>query len=101
MNLTNQFEPIRQWANERGLYETGDPKTQMLKLQEEQGELAKAILKNDINEIIDGIGDCIIVLTNLASLSGFTVEYCINQAYRQIQNRQGQMKNGTFVKNED
>ncbi|MAJ15847.1 MAG: hypothetical protein CMO51_02175, partial [Verrucomicrobiales bacterium] len=34
-----RFELIRQWADERGLYEKGDAKTQLIKLQEEMGEL--------------------------------------------------------------
>ena len=38
MRLTNEFEPIRQWAQERGLYAKGDPKTQALKLVEEMVE---------------------------------------------------------------
>ena len=57
------FENIRQWAEERGLYHEGDPKTQLIKLQEEIGELAKATLENDKPEIIDAIGDMVVVLT--------------------------------------
>ena len=68
MELTNEFEPIRQWARERGLYAKGDPKTQALKLVEEMGELAQAILKDDKAEFQDAIGDCVVVLTNLAEL---------------------------------
>ena len=41
----------------------------MLKLQEEAGELAKALLKNDQPEIVDAIGDMVVVLTNLAQLT--------------------------------
>ena len=41
----NQFSLIRTWAKERGLYEKGDDKTQYVKLMEEAGELAKALLK--------------------------------------------------------
>ena len=41
-------------------------KTQYVKLQEEAGELAKALLKNDKAEIKDAIGDIVVVLTNLA-----------------------------------
>jgi NTP pyrophosphatase (non-canonical NTP hydrolase) len=99
MELKNEFESIRQWAKERGIYEKGDPKTQFLKLQEEVGELAKAILKNDEEEIIDAIGDCVVVLTNLAALKSISIEDCINSAYRVIINRKGKMINGTFVKN--
>ena len=98
MNLTNEFEPIRQWANERGLYAKGDPKTQALKLIEEMGELAQAILKNDDVEFEDAIGDCVVVLTNLAALKNVTIEQCINNAYEVIAKRNGKMVNGTFVK---
>lgn len=98
MNLTNEFEPIREWANERGLIQRGDAKTQYIKLQEEAGELAKAILKSDEAEFIDAIGDCVVVLTNLAALKGVTIEHCINSAYAEIKHRKGKMVSGTFVK---
>ena len=100
MQLTNEFNSIRSWAKSRGLYEKGDIKTQCLKLQEEVGELANGILKNQEKEIIDAIGDCVVVLTNLSTLSGHDIEYCINYAFKQISERTGEMKNGTFVKNE-
>ena len=94
------FENIRQWAEQRGLYHEGDPKTQLIKLQEEIGELAKATLENDKPEIIDAIGDMVVVLTNLAHLQETTIESCIAQAYNEIKNRKGSMINGTFVKDE-
>ena len=96
----SQFDLIRQWANERGLYENGDPKTQALKLVEEVGETCRAILKENDMEIIDGIGDCVVVLTNLAELTGDPIEECIEQAYNEIKNRKGKMANGTYVKND-
>lgn len=100
MNLTDEFENIRQWALNRGLYAKGDPKTQCLKLQEEVGELSKAILENNEEEIIDAIGDCVVVLTNLSELAGYKIEDCINSAFEVINKRKGVMINGTFVKNE-
>ena len=69
------FEQIRSWAKEKGIYDNGDPKTQYVKLQEESGELAKAILNNDEEEIIDAIGDMVVVLTNLAHLKGLNIEF--------------------------
>lgn len=93
-----RFEQIREWASTRGIYDKGDTKTQYIKLQEEAGELAKAILKNDDVEFVDAIGDCVVVLTNLAHLGGYTIEECIDAAWNQIKNRQGRMNNGTFVK---
>ena len=98
MNLTTEFESIRNWASEKGIYQKGDKKTQYIKLQEETGELAKAILKDDQAEFIDGIGDCVVVLTNLAELGGVKIEDCINSAYKVIAKRKGSMKNGTFCK---
>jgi len=124
MELTNEFEPIRKWADDRGIFEKGDIKTQYIKLLEEVGELGKSILKNDESEFIDAIGDCVIVLTNLTELgnkvfgkehyedvagdggsrqlifenSENTIEQCINSAYSVIVNRTGKMENGTFKK---
>jgi len=94
------FDNIRDWAKQRGLYKKGDSKTQYVKLQEEAGELAKALLKNDKPEIKDAIGDIVVVLTNLAHLEKLTIEECIDAAYTEILNRKGKMINGTFVKDE-
>ena len=94
----SQFDLIRDWADERGLYENGDTKTQALKLVEEVGETCRAILKEDYEEITDGIGDCIVVLTNLAELHGVSIEECIEKAYNEIKNRKGKMVNGTYKK---
>ena len=94
------FPAIREWATERGLYDKGDVKTQYIKLQEEAGEVARAIIKNDLPEIKDGIGDMVGVLTNLAHLAGLEIEDCIQAAYDVISKRKGSMINGSFVKNE-
>jgi len=97
INLS-QFDLIRDWAEERGLYDKGDPKTQYVKLIEEAGEVGRAILKIDIPEIKDGIGDMVVVLTNLAHLCDLTIEECIEAAYNEIKGRTGKMNNGTFKK---
>jgi len=94
----SQFELIREWAEERGLYDNGDPKTQALKLVEEVGETCRAILKQDHKEIVDGIGDCVVVLTNLAELVDTSIEDCIEAAYGEIKDRTGKMENGTYKK---
>ena len=94
------FENIREWAQTRGLYDEGNSHTQYVKLQEEAGELAKALLENDKPEVIDAIGDMVVVLTNLAHLQGVHIETCIAEAYKVISKRKGKMINGTFVKDE-
>ena len=95
---SERFDLIRDWAATRGLYQQGNSHTQYVKLQEEAGELAKALLKNDQPEIVDAIGDMVVVLTNLAHLQGYDIEYCIDEAYKVIATRTGKMINGTFVK---
>ena len=111
MREETTFELIRAWAKKKGIYDQGDSKTQLVKLVEEQGELARAILKRDDDEFYDAIGDCVVVLTNIVelyekerrqSIPGpvvtMGIEDCILQAYAVISNRVGKMINGTFVK---
>jgi len=94
----SHFDLIRRWASKRGLYEKGDPKTQALKLVEEVGETCRAILKGNQSDIEDGIGDAVVVLTNLAHLCNTDIEHCIELAYNEIKDRTGKMSNGTFKK---
>ncbi len=96
-----RFDLIRSWAAERGIYQTGNSHTQYVKLMEEAGELAQALLKKDKPEIQDAIGDMVVVLTNLAYQEGFEIEDCIDAAYTEIAARTGKMINGTFVKDAD
>ena len=97
-NQNERFELIRKWATERGIYDKGNSHTQYVKLMEEAGELAAALLNKDTYEIKDAIGDMVVVLTNLAALEGMQIENCIDSAYNEIVNRTGVMHNGTFVK---
>ena len=95
-----RFDLIRDWAATRGIYDEGNTFVQYVKLQEEAGELAKALLTSDHDEINDAIGDMVVVLTNLAHLHGTDIEDCIDAAYTEIAGRTGKMINGTFVKDE-
>ena len=94
----NVFDDIRSWATDKGIYDKGNARTQYLKLMEESGELAEALLKNDEAEIQDAIGDMIVVLTSIAKFKGMFIEDCIKSAYDVIAKRTGKMVNGTFVK---
>jgi len=99
-NGTSTFNKIRDWAKDRNLYQRGDSKTQYIKLMEEAGELAQALLKQNKPEIKDAIGDMVIVLANLSELEGFKIEDCIDESFNVISKRTGKMVNGTFVKDE-
>jgi len=100
LGISDRFEQIRQWAEDRGIYAEGNSHTQYVKLMEEAGELAQALLNKNAYEVKDAIGDMVVVLTNLAALEGMQIENCIDSAYSEIAARTGKMINGTFVKTE-
>lgn len=92
---------IKQWATDRGL-DKADPKAQMCKLMEEVGELATAINKDrEKEDILDALGDCVVVLTILGMQTGCDIEESTKRAYDEIKDRKGRMINGVFVKQED
>ena len=94
----NVFDDIRSWATDKGIYDKGSSGVQYLKLIEEAGELADALLKKDKAEIQDAIGDMVVVLTSIAKFEDMFIEDCIKSAYDVIAKRTGKMVNGTFVK---
>lgn len=93
-------EKIKKWFKDRNL-DTADPKSQMLKLMEETGELAEGIAKNRPDQIKDSIGDIYVVLTGLSIQLGYSIEECIEAAYEEIKDRKGKMIDGVFVKESD
>lgn len=99
--MMNRFNDIRQWARDRNLIEGSDRFRQMVKLVEEQGELAAGIARGSTDLIADSIGDMVVALTILAEQSGLSIEGCIEQAYHEIKDRKGRMIDGIFVKSED
>jgi NTP pyrophosphatase (non-canonical NTP hydrolase) len=65
----------------------------------EMGELADATLKNDVPEIVDGIGDVIVTLVLYAALQNLDIEECLASAYDEIKDRKGTLTpEGVFVK---
>lgn len=91
---------ITLWAEEKGIFEHSDPKSQMLKCVSEIGELADAILKNNRAEIADAIGDSLVTLILTARMAGFDDIICLGEAYEVISIRTGKMTNGAFVKDD-
>jgi NTP pyrophosphatase (non-canonical NTP hydrolase) len=95
-----KFNEIRQWAEKRALLKKENSFKQLAKLLEEAGETSSAIIKNQPEKIKDGIGDCVVVLTILAAQNGLKIEDCIEAAYNEIKDRQGESVNGLFLKKE-
>lgn len=92
---------IRNWAQERNLIRGSTPEKQFTKLIEEVGELAAGIARGCDEAVMDGIGDCFVVLTILAAQHGMDIEECIAAAWDEIKDRKGRMVDGVFVKEAD
>lgn len=95
---TDLFDKIRAWADTRGILAPEGVNRQVVKLLEELGETVKAIIQDDKPEIIDGLGDVVVVLTILAKQLGYNLEDCVEASYKVIENRTGKTVNGVFVK---
>ena len=95
--MINKNEVLR-WANERGLLKPENQLQQMGKMVSEVGELCDAIIEDDKNGQIDGIGDVLVTLIILANQLGYDIEDCLEVAYNEIKNRKGETINGTFIK---
>lgn len=89
---------ILEWAKPKGLMNPDFAPKQFMKLVEEVGELANAILKDNKAEQIDSLGDINVVLIILAEQLGFDLDTCLESAYNEIKNRKGKTINGTFIK---
>ena len=99
-DLNTIEEKIVQWSYDRGILQNGKAVTQCLKLMSELGELADNLAKGKNCE--DDIGDCFVVLTNIARLEGTTLTKCANIAYEDIKDRKGFLNaNGNFIKSTD
>jgi hypothetical protein len=93
------IKKVEQWFNDRGIIEGSTSGGQMIKLQEECGELAKSIRKN--NDITDDVGDITVVLIGFCMRYGIKFEDCLKHAYSQIKDRKGIMLNDVYMKEED
>ncbi len=89
---------IINWAKARKLDNPDNKFQQLAKVMEELGELSSAILKKDIAETIDAIGDTYITLVILANQMGYSLEDCAKRAFKVIEYRKGKTENGTFIK---
>tara|TARA_R100000951_G_scaffold95371_1_gene84382 strand:+ start:319 stop:840 length:522 start_codon:yes stop_codon:yes gene_type:complete len=95
---TLQQRKVIEWAEERGLIKKENATKQFMKLTEEVGELANAILKKDPYETIDAIGDIQVVLIILCEQLDLNINKCLESAYDEIKDRKGKTVNGTFIK---
>ena len=92
------IENVKKWAEEKNLLKKENSKAQMLKVLEEVGETAGALLKNKNKEIIDGLGDSFVTLIILCYQLDLEPKQCLQSAWNEIKNRKGKTVNGTFIR---
>ena len=98
--LTEYAAKFTQWATDRKIIQNGNLQTQTLKLVSEVGELADNIAKG--RDTKDDMGDCFVVMNNLAEMQGYTWQECLEQAWNDIKNSTGPMnEHGVFIKDDD
>ena len=98
-NIT-ELNVIR-WSEARGIIPNSTSLAQYKKAQEEMLELQTAIVDRDRAGIIDGLGDVLVCLINVAALEDLDLTKCLETAYQEIKDRKGYMnKEGIFVKSE-
>ena len=97
-NMKDLIEKTSQWHHDRNLIDGATSKDQVLKLIQEVGELSDSVCKGE--DVKDDIGDCLVILINIAEREGTTLEECLAVAYEDIKDRKGRMVDGIFVKEE-
>ena len=97
MNSLEQLEMrVVLWHRDRNLIAGSTDAAQHTKLVEEVKELETNILLSQ--PVIDDVGDCLVVLINIAERNGLSLFDCLSHAYEDIKDRKGKMVDGVFVK---
>lgn len=98
--MENLIEQVKEWSIARGINQAESSK-QMLKVIEEIGEVAAALVRDDDAKLKDGIGDVVVTLIILAQQNNLELHDCLQLAYDEIKDRTGREVNGIFVKTSD
>jgi len=102
MTFDELIDNITQWADDKGILVSDNIPQQTMKVMEELGETAGAILKHKkTDEVIDGIGDILVTVIILSKQLGLDPTECLEHAWNEIKDRKGKTVNGTFIKQEE
>lgn len=99
MTLNETVLKVWQWFDKHNLH---DPVMQMVKVQEEVGELAHEISRAhyDTPEVVDALGDTLVTIIGMCHHLGIEPGYALFTAYNEIKDRKGKVVDGSFVKEE-
>ena len=99
MNMGTLVSLVWEWFEKKGLK---DPVMQMVKVQEEVGELAHQISRNKLHdpETEDALGDILVTVIGMCHHLHYHPAHALGVAYNTIKNRTGKVVEGSFVKDE-
>lgn len=99
MNMGTLVSLVWEWFEQKGLK---DPVMQMVKVQEEVGELAHQIARNKLQdpETEDALGDIMVTVIGMCHHLHYHPAHALALAYNTIKNRTGKVVEGSFVKDE-
>ena len=94
--MIDVINKVVEWHEDRNLIDGATDKDQVLKLIQEVGELSDSVCKQQ--DVKDDIGDCLVILINIAARNNTNLQECLEVAYNDIKDRKGKMIDGIFVK---
>lgn len=99
MNMGTLVSLVWEWFEKKGLK---DPVMQMVKVQEEVGELARQISRNKLHdpETEDALGDILVTIIGMCHHLHYHPAHALALAYNEIKDRKGKVVEGSFVKDE-
>ena len=80
--IENLIDKIMKWHENRNLIEGSTDKDQVLKLQQELGELSDSVCKQ--KDMKDDLGDMMVIMLNIMKRNNITMEECLETAYNDI-----------------
>ena len=100
-DLIGQARKLQEEANE--VLEASAKITQAFNISPRYShpELQEYLLDRALDELMDGVGDTLVVLAIICAGQGLDLRECLEYAYYQIKDRKGRMINGKFVKEEN
>ena len=100
VSFDNLIDDVYHWFDEHDLH---DPVMQMVKVQEEVGELAHEVARSNFKslEIIDALGDSFVTSIGMCHHLHIDPTFALFSAYEEIRNRKGKTINNSFVKEEN
>ena len=101
--MTKTFEELEglvlNWAYDRKIIQNSSDFVQYMKAVSEMGELADALMKHNLAEMEDAVGDVMVCLISLCHISGLNMTNCLERAYEEIKDRKGTLlPSGVFQK---